>query len=437
MNVLRILASITLIGMGVPQDAGGQSLDSLVTEALAENPSIVAAQERIRAAEARVTSSGTRPDPVLSLALRNFPVSEPGFEDFMTMKSIGLSQSLPYPGKLSLARDAARGEVGAATAGLQELRLSVVREVRQTYYELVFVDRALAVVARHAGVLSALVGTADVRYAVGTAGQEDVLHAQVETAALADEMARLTERRHMVLATLNQMLDRAPATPLDDVAVPDRIASALTRPVGRPSFVSLDPGARVADSPLRPLEELLALATVNSPTIHVHEARIEAQRARLELARKAHLPDFDIAVSYGQRDNRTDMVSLSLAVPLPLGRGARQEAWAAEAQADLAALAAEHRAHENALQARVAQLYADLEKDRSSLALLTTGMLPQESAALQAATAGFGVARTDFQTVLASQTALFRYETSYHRLVADFAKNLAELEQLVAEEALR
>ncbi len=437
MNVLGILASITFIGMGAPQDASNQGLDALVAEALAENPRIVAGAERIRAAEARATSSGTRPDPVLSLALRNFPVAEPGFEDFMTMKSIGLSQSLPYPGKLSLAQDAARGEVRAATAALQELRLSVVREVRQTYHELVFVDRALAVVARHAGVLSALVGTAAVRYAVGTAGQEDVLQAQVETAALADEAARLTERRRVVLATLNRLLDRPPATPLDDVAVPERIASALTRPVGRPSFVSLDPGARVADSPLRPLDELLDVVVVNSPTIHVHEARIEAQRARLELAQKAHLPDFDIALTYAQRDNRTDMISLSLAVPLPLSRGARQDAWAAEAQAELAGLAAEHRAHANGLQARVAQLYADLEKDRSSLALLTTGMLPQESAALQAATASFGVASTDFQTVLATQTALFQYETSYHRLVTDFAKNLAELEQLVADEVLR
>ena len=80
---------------------------------------------------------------------------------------------------------------------------------------------------------------------------------------------------------------------------------------------------------------------------------------------------------------------------------------------------------------------ADLERDRSSLAILTSGMLPQESAALQAATAGFGVARTDFQTVLATQTALFQLETSYHRLLTDFAKNLAELEQLVAGEILR
>jgi len=408
-----------------------------VAEAMAQNPVIAAGQERIHAAAARVNSSGARPDPILSLSLRNFPVAEPGFEDFMTMKSIGLSQSLPYPGKLSLAQDAARGEARAATAALEELRLDIVREVRQTYYDLVFIDQALGVVARHAGVLSALVRTADVRYAVGTAGQEDILQAQVETAALADETTRLTERRRVVLATLNRLLDRPPVTALDKVALPERIASAVTRPIGRPSFVSLAPGARVADSPLRPLAELLAVVVVKSPTIHVHEARIEAQRARLAWADKAHLPDFDITLSYAQRDNRTDMVSLSVAVPLPINRGARQDAWASEAQATLAALMAEHRGHANGLQARVAQLYANLEKDRSSLALLTTGMLPQESAALQAATASFGVASTDFQTVLATQTALFRYETSFHRLVTDFAKNLAELEQLVAEEVLR
>lgn len=437
MSIIGVLASVTLIVTGVPQEPSPAQLDSLVAVALDHNPSIAAAAERVRAAEARIPAAGTRPDPVLSLSLSNFPVSEPGFADFMTMKTIGLSQRLPYPGQLSLAQDAERSQARAAAAALEEERLDVARGVRQSYYDLAFIDRGLEVVGRHAEVLATLVSTAEVRYAVGAAGQEDVLQAQVEAAALADEAVGLTERRQVVLAALNRLLDRPPLTPLEGVTIPTEVTAAAVQAPRRLSFVSMDPGARATDSPLRPLNELLDAVAQNSPTIHVHVARIEAQQAQLEWARRAHLPDFEVSLSYGQRDARTDMLTLSLAIPLPISRGARQGAWASEADAELTALRSEHADHVNRLQARVAQLYADLERDRTSLAILTSGMLPQESAALQAATAGFGVARTDFSTVLMTQTALFQFETSFHRLLTDFAKNLAELEQLVAEEILR
>ncbi len=437
MNTLGILASFAVVTIGAPQDRGPDPLDSLVQRALRQNPSIVAAQERVHAAEARVAPSGARPDPVLSLTIRNFPVSDPGFQDFMTMKTVGLSQRFPYPGKLSLARESARSEVAAADAALDDLRLDVVSEVRQAYYELAFIDRAMEVVARHSEVLSALVSTADVRYAVGTAGQEDVLQAQVETAALADEAARLAEARRGALAALNRRVDRPPLTPIDRAFIPQQMASAAARASPRVGFVSLDLGARVVDSPVRPLEELLDVVVENNPAIHLHIARIEAQRAQLDLARKAHLPDFDVALSYGQRADRTDMVTLSVALPLPVNRGNRQGAWSAEAQAELAALEAEHRDHVNTLRSRVAATHANLEKDRTSLALLTAGMLPQGSAALQAATAGFGVGRTDFQAVLATQATLFQYEISFLRALTDFAKNVAELERLAGEGVLR
>lgn len=437
MNPLGVVASVFVVVTGAPQERSPEPLDSLVQWAVAHNPRLTAARERVRAAEARVAPAGAHPDPVLSLSVRNFPVSDPGFDDFMTMKSVGLSQRFSYPGKRSLAQEVAHQGVLVAIAAFEDLRLDVVRGVRSAYYELAFLERALEVVARHSQVLSGLVLAADTRYGVGTGGLEDVLSAQVETAALADEAFRLTERRRGALAELNRLLDRPPATTVASFEIPEGVVSVAVRSPARVSFVSLSQGARVVDSPLRPLEELLATVAAKNPTVELHRARIEAQRARVELAQRAHLPDVDIALSYGQRDGRSDMVSLSIALPLPFNRGIRQDALSAAAEAELAALEAEQRGHVNTLQARVTELHADLERDRSRLALLTAGVLPQGTAALRAALVGFQVARTDFLTVLMSQATLFQYETNFHRTLTDFAQNLAEIERLVGEEVLR
>lgn len=437
MKILGTLALAILIPASPPQDQGPVPLDVLVQRAVERNPSLAAARHRARAAQARIAPAGALPDPVLSLALRNFPASDPGFADFMTMKTVGLSQLLPYPGKRSAAQTAALRALDAAHATVEDLRLELEREVRHAYYELVFFDRALEVVARHTQVLSSLTRLADTRYGVGTAGQEDVLKAQVEEAALADEAARLTERRRGALARLNSLLDQPPDTPVGAVAFPEWVVSVASRPPTQISFTSLEVGARVADSPLRPLDELLRAAVERNPSIELYRSSIEAQRARLDLVARAHLPDLGVALSYGQRDDRTDMLSLSVSMPLPVNRGSRQDPRVDEAEAELAALEAVHRGQVNELQARVSEVYADVERDRTGLALLTTAMLPRGTAALQAATAGFQVARTDFLTVLANQTTLFQYETSYHRTLADFAQNLAKLERLVGEEVLR
>jgi len=437
MNPVALVVFALVITAWAPQERPPEPLEALIQQAMAHNPRLAAAEARVRAAQARVAPAGALPDPVLSLGLNNFPVWDPGFGEPMTMKTVGVSQRLTYAGKRSLAVEAATWGASEAAAALDDLRLEVTAEVRKAYFELAFLDQASDVVARHVEVLSSLVLTSDARYGVGASGQEDVLHAQAEVSALASQAAMLVERRHAVLAGLNQLLDRPVDAPVDGPAIGERVVSAVARRPEDVRFVSFDLGARAADSPLPPLEVLLESAEARSPTISLHRSGIEAQRARVDLARRAHLPDFDVALTYGQRGGRPDMVGLSVAMPIPVNRGARQGAWISEAEEELVALRAEHRDHVNGLRARVAAVYADLERDRTHLALLSAGMLPQGAAALSAATAGYQVSRTDFTTVLANQATLFQYETSFQRTLADFAKNLAELERWVGEEILR
>ncbi len=164
---------------------------------------------------------------------------------------------------------------------------------------------------------------------------------------------------------------------------------------------------------------------------------IEAQAARLELARKEILPDFDVSLQYGQRDGRPDMISAAVSVPLPINRRRRQDLEVKAAEAELAA--AEQARHEarNAVRLEVARLHAELERDRTQLALYVKSIIPQAQASLASATAGYQVGRVDLLTLLDNQTTLYNYEAAYHRLLTDFAQKLAELERTVGREVLR
>lgn len=427
------IAAVDTTGGG----ASAAPLDALVRTAQAIHPAIRAAADRLAAARARVGPAGLRPNPMLMVGVQNLPVTRPGFSDFMTMKMVGIGQTLPYPGKLSLSRQVAERELAAAQVALEAARLDVSREVKDAYYEIAYLDRALEVLRNNRDVLTSFTRVTEARYGVGTGEQQDVLKARVETARLAEEASALTEQRAAAVARLNAALARPADAPVGEAAVPARIArAAVAERAQDVRFASPALGARAAGSPLPPLSAVQEMAVRNSPMLREHEQRIAAQAARVELARKAYLPDFDLSLQYGQRQDRSDMVTAMVTVPLPIQKGRRQDLQVAEARAELSALQAAHGAKQLELRAQVARLYSDLERDRAQLALFKKAILPQGRAALTAALASFQVGRVEFLTLLENQTTLFNYETAYYRLLTDFARTLAELDRTVGKEIL-
>lgn len=425
-------------------------LDSLEALALRGSPTIRAAAARLEGVRRRAIASGARPDPMLIAGIENLPlgrekvgasghgVATSGGPDPMTMRMIGVAQTIPYPGKLRLQAQAAQRETDAAEAALAGARRTVERDVRQSYFELAFLDQAFAVASRTADVLGTLVQVTEARYGAGTTGQQDILKARVEAAHLAETAASLKEQRTSVLARLNGLLDRPSDTPVPFASIPATIIRAASGDSARGvRFASAALGARVADSPLLPISDLQQMAARQSPEIREHEAMIAAQTTRLELARKAVLPDVDVSVQYGQRSGLADMITATVSVPIPIQRRRKQDHLVAEADAQLMALHEEHRAKVNEIKADVARLMSEIERERTQLAFLAKAILPQGRAALETATASYQTGKTEFLAVLDSQSVLFTYETDYYRALADFAKNLAELERVVGQEVLR
>lgn len=422
------------------------ALDALLARADSANPSIRAAQQRLIAAHARIGPESALPDPMLMAGIQNLPFgrdaagsmgdTRPG--DPMTMKMLGISQTIPYPGKLGLRRAAAEHETQAADADLDAARLDVERTVKSHYFELFYLDKAIEIVELNRSVLADVIQITEAHYAAGTGGQQDVLKARVDAARLGETASELLEQRRAAVAELNAALDRASDTPLARATIPERIAdAAIARDPSQVRFASQNLGARVAGSPIPALDELQELAVKQSPVLRQTEAKLQAQAARVALARKASRPDVDFSIQYGQRNYRPDMISAQVSIPIPAHRGTRQSQEIVEASAELSAMEADKRGRINSVRAQVARLVSDLERERTELALYAKAILPQGSAAATASLASYRAGKTELLSVLDNQNTLFSYQTAYYRALAEFAKSLAELEQVVGAEVLR
>jgi outer membrane protein TolC len=436
----------------VPSLARGPDVDSLVAYALTVSPALRAAVARVSAAGARLSPAGARPDPMLMAGVQNLPLTRPGFADEMTMAMIGVAQTLPLNGKLALRRRAATSDVDVARAELDRVRNTVVRDVRVAYYDLAYLDRALALVSRNRDMLVDVARLAETRYGSGADVAEprgamatpmsggrlqEVLRARAEVTRLVADASTLVEERRALVARLNALLERPSATPFDSAAIPGRIAhAAVPDSASEVRFVSAALGARSADSPLPSVEALEALAATHSPVIRTHEAMIAAQTARVELARRERRPDIDVAVQYGVRPAHPDMITATVSVPLPIQRRRVQDPLVAAAGGELAALEAEHDQQLAEHRAEIARLHADAERARTQLAWLKATVLPQASAVLAAGVVAYQAGQTGLGAVLDARVQVFHQETAYFRALSDFAKAVAELELSVGAAVL-
>lgn len=425
------------------------NLDSLVARALVVSPQLRAAKSRVDAARARVGPAGARPDPMLTAGVENLPLGSErsvvgetgtivGGPDPMTMRVLGVSQTIPYPGKLALRERSARLGIDVSAASVTAVRSDIIRRVRDAYFELAYVDRALSIIEKRRALFSDIARVTEARYEAGATTQQDVLASRAEATRIVDDANGLVEQRRAQLAALNALLDRPSDTPLGPATIPARIArAAVADSAGAIRFNSDSVGARVANSPIPTVDALQSLAAATSPMLREHEARIAVQAAEVAVAEKEKLPDFDLALAYGQRSGRPDMITATVSIPLPVQKSRKYGNDVAQARGELTALEDEHHAQLNELNADIARVHSELERDRTQLALYVRAILPQGNAAMAASMAEYGSNRGELRSVLENQGRLLDYELTYNRTLVDFAKQMAELEQLVGQEVLR
>lgn len=394
------------------QAPGADTLRLAETVRLARqaNPMLRAAQLGARAAADRVGPAGAWPDPQLQVGLMNRMASSLGAsDDPMTMNQVQLMQTLPWPGKLGGARDAARHAALAVGADAAEQERMLVARVRMTYYDLAYADRALGVMRGTQALLRQFVDVSTAMYTVGSVPQQDVLRAQIEVARMTEEITRMEQERVAGAARLNALLGRDPA--------------AIVGPLQLPEPVDSVPA----------VDTLVARALASRPALAAGAERVAAAQATIGAARRELYPDIQLGIQYQQRPQFPDMVSLTLGASLPIFAGAKQLAVRGEMSALRDASRAELEDLRNETAARVIETRARAVRDRNLTELYRASILPQAKAAVESALAGYRVGRVSFMQLLDNQMTVNRYETETLRLIADFHQALGELAALTGE----
>lgn len=403
-----------------PQEAAAKplALEEAVALALAGNPGLAAMRARAEAMAAIPSQAGSLPDPVLSLNAMNLPTDTFALDqEPMTQLQIGIEQALPFPGKRELRQRAAELDADAASSNVDESRLHLVQLVKQAWWQIYYLDRALGIVARNHDLLHQFVQIAQTKYKVGEGLQQEVLLAQVESSRLLDRRIELQGARRQQAARLNALLDRSADAA---VLLPEQADEHLAG--------------------IRPEQELYARAEAMRPLLEQRRHEVDAARLRHDLARRDRYPDFRLGASYGfrQGDNpngsaRPDFASLMLGVTLPLYAGRKQERAIDQRSGEFLQ-------KQYALQDEIARLRgdisaasADYRRAAEQVELYRSGIIPQARQSVASMLAGYQVNKVDFLNLVRAQITLYDYETQYWKAFSDAHQALARLTATVGE----
>ena len=398
-------------------DGSVLTLDVAITKALAGNPGLGEIKARAEALAAVPEQAGALPDPTVNVGLLNVPTSSFNLhQEDMTMMEMGVSQTIPFPGKRALREKVAEHEAMASAESVEEARLRLTRDVKLNWWRLFYYDRTLKLLNEAEGFFQQLIDIAQANYKVGKGAQQEVMMAQLELSKLKSETLDFLGQRGAESAKLNALLDRDVGTPL---IIPGETTFKL------PELA----GAKLQD------KSLLA-----RPLFAQHGRMLEAAKAKVELAQSDFYPDFTVGGGYAFRQNtptgqgRSDFASVQLSMNVPIYANHKQAKAVDQRKSELLqeqyALKDEH----HKIQAEIEAKAAEYQQTRKKLLLLEHEILPQALQAVNSLLSGYQVSQKGFSDLLRTQLSYFQYQIQYWQALTNTQQLLAELSAEVGEE---
>jgi cobalt-zinc-cadmium efflux system outer membrane protein len=211
------------------------TLDDYIREALVRNPAIRRAIRDVQVLGYQVPQVTSLDDPMINLI-------PPTGDQVQTAGgridgAVGVSQKIPFPGKLGARGRIAEHTVRMAFDQLADTRIRTVTDVQKAYYRYYLAHVSIQITQESEQLLRQIRDVAAARYRAGSATQQDVLRAEVELYSLTNELITLQQQQATVVAFLNTLINRRvdaplpPPAPFELAAVEWKLTQAMEHAV--------------------------------------------------------------------------------------------------------------------------------------------------------------------------------------------------------------
>lgn len=355
------------------------------------------------------------PDPKASFGYYTTPLETRGGP---ARYKYGLSQTLPFFGKLGLKEQAAIRAADGLKAQFDNLKLKTFYEVKSIYYEYAYLARSIEITEENIELMRYLEKIATSRYTTGSANHADVIRPQVELGKLEDRLNSLRDYQKPLAAKLNSLMDRPENT---KIPFPESI-----------------PVMSIMDSDESLFTELLQ----SNPNLDYLESIQKKEEANKALAERNYYPDFTFGIDVTEVDDSRNpgvtgdgqnpvMTTMSFNVPLWL------DARSAAVEEGNAKILAAKRNRIGLQRSLKADLEMALYKYRDAgrkINLYRDTLIPKAEQSLGVSLEAFMTGQSTSLDLIDAEKTLLELQLAYYRALTDQAQRLAEIETIVGRE---
>ncbi len=392
---------------------GPTRLEELVEYAVANNPEIAAARSKAQGLLWRVPQARSLDDPMLgaTVFLESIQTAA-GPQDFM----LSVSQKFPWFGKRTARGEIAHHNAQVAFAELANVELGVVEQVKLAYYELYFLDQAIAIYRQLKPRIQDVSDSTQSRYDATDpkVGMETVLLAQVTLHKLEITLAELEQARLKAVARLAKALHahdgmRLAISPqLDQTTLPQQV------------------------------ESLVAMIEYCHPQLEAHREAYVRDDWSIELANRNYWPDVNFGFNWNAVGSSglspvatgDDAFSLMAGINVPIYK-AKRDAAVQEAQYRAWQSSQQYDATRDTLRAQVEQLYAQAVEHDRVLRILNDEIIRKAQQAFDISIEAYRVDRIGFQQLIDNYENLLRFRVDRYLRITRREQAIAQLERAV------
>lgn len=385
------------------------TLQAALVEAEKRSHALQAQDAATQSARELAVAAGRLPDPMLRLSVDNLPVDGPMrfslTQDFMTMRSVGVTQTLTREDKRR-ARSTRFEREGDAAQAMRVMQLTALqRQTTLAWFDRHYQQQMVDLLTRQRDEAALQIEATETAYRAGRGSQADVFAARSAVARIEDRVREARDRHANAGISLARWVGDVASSPLGEV----------------PGLTHTRMAEHVPQSGLDQIPDVALMASREAVAL-----------AEAEVARQEKNSDWSVSFMYSQRGPAfSNMINVGVSVPLQWDQKNRQERELAAKLAKAEQVRAER---EEVVRERMAQMQRWRTSWQSRLARLDDydrNLIPLASERTLAALSAYRGGKAPLSAVLEARRMEIDTRVERLRIEMETAALWTELEFLM------
>jgi cobalt-zinc-cadmium efflux system outer membrane protein len=407
----------------------GQTIDSLINEAVNNNPKLKSLEYNVEASKFRSESINNIPPPNLSIEFSQVPINEYDIFNQSISNSIALSQMFPLGGKPSAMAEVENKNTLVEENNFDSYKINLIAQLKMSYYSLWLIDRKIEVQKNNISLLKEFEKANEVSLSINRINQADILTVQSEIELNETQLLILQKQKEAEIYKLNKLLGRK----LDSKEV-FAVAELKT------DSLSITQAQ---------LEELL---NDSNPSLKKMNNMVEMNKAMITANNKEMIPDLmvqgmlmrmprgmiltsktDLSMLAMETPQTEYMYSLMASINLPFAPWSinKYSAKEEELAAGIKGIEEERNDMQREMTTNLSEALVKYKTAKELTELYDKKVIPSYMSSTESQVTAYQSGKTGITTVLDSYRMLLMQKMNYYMSKADVQMAIAEVEMMV------